>query len=212
MSSEMSTLYYVHDPMCSWCWGFRSVWQQVQEAIKDKVSIRYVLGGLAPDNNQPMPESMRASIMETWRTIEKEIPGTEFNYDFWTACKPRRSTYPSCRAVIAAGLQGLHHEKSMLLAIQQAYYLQAKNPSDDDVLLQLAEDIGLDCDRFRHDYMSETCRNKLESELLLTRDLYVSSFPALVLSHDDTYTPIHIDYKGSNSILQQILQKLAMQS
>ncbi|MFT6977114.1 MAG: putative protein-disulfide isomerase, partial [Shewanella psychromarinicola] len=21
-----TTLYYVHDPMCSWCWGYRPTW------------------------------------------------------------------------------------------------------------------------------------------------------------------------------------------
>ena len=169
MKPSLATLYYIHDPMCSWCWGFRPVWDQVQDELQDKVHIQYVLGGLAPDTDQPMPADMQVSIRSNWQRIQREIPGTEFNYDFWTICQPRRSTYPSCRAVIAGKMQQPLLEKELILAIQQAYYLDAKNPSDDDVLLKLAGDTGLNTDTFLRDYKSSRCRNALAKELLLAR-------------------------------------------
>ena len=70
-------LYYVHDPMCSWCWGFRPVWQEVQQALNGKIEIRYLLGGLAPDNLEPMSEDMQINIRSNWQRIQKEIPGRE---------------------------------------------------------------------------------------------------------------------------------------
>ena len=117
MKQSLATLYYIHDPMCSWCWGFRPVWDQVQDELQDTVHIQYVLGGLAPDTDQPMPAKMQVSIRSNWQRIQREIPGTEFNYDFWTICQPRRSTYPSCRAVIASKMQQPLLEKELILAI-----------------------------------------------------------------------------------------------
>ena len=146
----MPVLYYVHDPMCSWCWGFRQVWQELQEQLNDNFTIKYVLGGLAPDSDLPMPLAMQTAISNTWRNIQQEIPGTEFNYNFWSECRPRRSTYPACRAIIACRMQNPELELEMLLAIQQAYYLHAKNPSDKDVLTQLASDIGLNVEVFEN--------------------------------------------------------------
>jgi putative protein-disulfide isomerase len=207
MNNLLPVLYYVHDPMCSWCWGFRPVWTRVQEALNGIVNIQYVLGGLAPDTDQPMSESMQISIRDNWRKIQRDIPQIEFNYDFWTLCKPRRSTYPACRAVIAARMQQPLKEKEMILAIQQAYYLNARNPSDEEVLTQLAADIGLDADIFVSDFKSKACHDALENELLLARELYVSSFPALVLSKGNTDTVIHIDYTSTDNILRQILFK-----
>ncbi len=96
----------------------------------------------------------------------------------------------------------------MILAIQQAYYLDAKNPSDDDVLLKLAGDTGLNTDTFLRDYKSSRCRNALEKELLLARKLHVSSFPALVLSRATADTALHIDYNNSDNIIKQIFKKL----
>ena len=43
-------LYYVADPMCSWCWGFHPVLEKVKEVLPDGISPVYVMGGLARDS------------------------------------------------------------------------------------------------------------------------------------------------------------------
>ena len=191
--------------MCSWCWGFRTVWTQVQKQLKSQVAIHSVLGGLAPDNNQAMPESMQHSIRNNWQRIQQTIPGTEFNYDFWNVCRPRRSTYPACRAVVAAGMQSDNYKQAMIFNIQQAYYLNAKNPSDTSVLIQLAIDIGLDDNRFEIDLASDECRALFQNEQQLAAQLNVSSFPELVLKHNGLNNNIQIDYTNSDIIVSNIL-------
>jgi putative protein-disulfide isomerase len=191
--------------MCSWCWGFRPVWQQVQRAVAGKLDVRYVLGGLAADTDQPMPDEMRLNIVDNWRRIQQEIPGTEFNYDFWTKCSPRRSTYPACRAIIACRMQQPALESEMLLLIQQAYYLLARNPSDLGVLTGLAGQLGLDVNRFSNDIQSEMCQNLLLEEIEFCREINIFSYPGLVLMQENTFTHIDIDYNSSRHILSQIL-------
>ncbi len=44
------TLIYVHDPMCSWCWGFTSVYKQLVDQLPADIEIRRLVGGLAPDS------------------------------------------------------------------------------------------------------------------------------------------------------------------
>ena len=75
----------------------------------------------------------------------------KFNYDFWKKCRPRRSTYPACRAVIAARKQKNKFDMEMTLSIQKAYYLHARNPSDYETLIELAEEIGADKNKFSKD-------------------------------------------------------------
>ena len=48
------------------------------------------------------------------RRIEGRIPGVRFNFDFWTHCTPKRSTYPACRAVIAARAQDPTLDEAMI--------------------------------------------------------------------------------------------------
>ena len=114
--------------MCSWCWGFKPQWHKLQEALPDTVTTQYVLGGLAPDTNDPMPEPMQQMLQQTWHQIAQSIPGTQFNHEFWSLNTPRRSTYPACRAVLAARVQNAAFEEPMITSIQEAYYLHAQNP------------------------------------------------------------------------------------
>ena len=205
---KLAVLYYFHDPMCSWCWGFRPVWEEVQRALGATVKIRYVTGGLAADTDQVMPASMQKALQQTWKRIQQEIPGTAFNFDFWTLCTPRRSTFAACRAVIAGKMQHPDFESSMLLAIQRAYYLEARNPSDDNVLIQLAADSGLDVERFIRDFYSDDCRNRFKQDRLLTQQLQVSGFPSLVLCQENTCITLDIDYNNSINIINDIAEIL----
>lgn len=194
--------------MCSWCWAFRPVWQSVRTRLPAAVEIEQFLGGLAPDSAVPMPAEMREKIQDIWRTIERSVPGTRFNFDFWTKCVPRRSTYPACRAVIAARRQGAGFEDAMIFAIQQAYYLQARNPSNDSTLIELAEEIGLDRGRFAADLRHPDIHVELLEEIRWTRELGVRSFPTLLLSHDEGYSEMPVDYGDANRILSAIAAHL----
>jgi len=200
----MTKLYYIHDPMCSWCWAFRPVWTAVQAELPDTIHVKYLLGGLAPDSDAPMSAETQTIIHRHWQTIEKRVPGTCFNYDFWATCQPRRSTYPACRAVIAARLQQPDLEDSMLVSIQQAYYLQARNPSDDDVLIDLAAALNLDRERFVHDLNSPECMAILMREIQQSRRIGAQGFPSLVVAQGDHFQPIPIDYNHADVIIRHI--------
>jgi putative protein-disulfide isomerase len=206
MRKSLANLYYIHDPMCSWCWGFCNVWQQLQAELTGIVNIKYILGGLAPDSNQAMPAQMRQTIENTWQQIQQEIPGTNFNFDFWTKNEPKRSTYPACRAIIAARKQQTETAEKMLLAIQQAYYLYAKNPSDIDVLVSLAEKTGLDKTLFLSDINAEWCQKALLKEINFCREIGVYSFPSLVLETEKTRVLLNIDYNDFRPMFDQITQ------
>jgi len=199
-----SRLYYVHDPMCSWCWAFRPVMAQITEALPTGLSLVRLLGGLAPDSDEPMPGQLQDYLQATWRTIEQRVPGTRFNFDFWTHCRPRRSTYPACRAVIAARQQAVEAESAMILAIQQAYYLRAMNPSDDDTLITLAGEIGLDGGRFARDLNVPATRQQLEQEILLGRSIGAEGFPSLILEHQGRHQRLDYDYRDPVPVLAQL--------
>lgn len=195
------TLYHVHDPMCSWCWGYRKTWDEVRAALPRSVKIINVVGGLAPDSDQAMPADQQELIAGYWRVVADKT-GATFNFDFWRDCQPRRSTYPACRAVLAAKEQGA--EQAMIDAIQQAYYLRALNPSNQDTLVALAVELGLKEKRFAEDLCSDYIQCELEKNFKLRRSINVYSFPSLVMLVDQTTTTLAIDYTSSASTLEEI--------
>ena len=199
-----TTLIYVHDPMCSWCWGFSDVYQKLVEQLPEEIEVLRLLGGLAPDSDVPMPESMQAMLQQAWQRIETMIPGKQFNFDFWSQCVPRRSTYPACRAVIAAREQGDQYDVIMTQAIQQAYYQQARNPSDDATLIELAGEIGLDQHRFASQLLDAKTHQQLLDEINTARSIGIDSFPSLMMEHGGQYYPVLSNYTNVDQILNQI--------
>lgn len=204
-TDKIATLYYFHDPMCSWCWGYRPVWEQTETALRHEVSIEYRVGGLAPDSDSPMPPEMAQAIESYWRKINAQL-GTAFNFDFWTKCTPRRSTYPACRAVLAAKVQ--QQERAMIYALQRAYYLRALNPSDISTHWQLAKEISLDLEKFKVDLLSEEINNQLMEQIALARRWQVPGFPSLVLAHAEQLIHIPVDYHSSDETISLVRKNI----
>ena len=192
----MATLYHVHDPMCSWCWAFRPVWSALQQQLPDDLLVEKLVGGLAPDSDQPMAPTMQQKLQQIWQQIEQVVPGTQFNFDFWQINTPRRSTYPACRAVIAAESLQTGCSEAMTLAIQRAYYLHARNPSDDPVLADLASQIlDIEPAQFLSVLRDQRTEQQLQRELARARALPIQGFPSLVLEQRGHYWPIPLDYR-----------------
>ncbi|MCP3666669.1 MAG: DsbA family protein [Gammaproteobacteria bacterium] len=190
--------------MCSWCWAFVPVWNRLRQQLPKGLDLVYLLGGLAPDSDEPMPKAMQRWLQNTWRGIQKKVPGTDFNFDFWNQCQPRRSTYPSCRAVIAARNQGQQYEQAMILAIQRAYYLHARNPSDEATLIALARTMGLDIVQFEQDLQSQATHRQLLDEIAQWQLMDVKGFPSLLLESDGQIRQISHDYLNHQPMLDQI--------
>ena len=172
-------LYFIVDPMCSWCWGFRSSWQTFQAELPSSVIVKDLMGGLAPDSDQPMDATTQAYVQSAWWSVGDRT-GAKFNHEFWDVCQPRRSTYPACRAVISAGLQISGARKRYYEAVQQAYYLEARNPSDTATLIALAGEIGLDKAQFQQDLDSSTVQEAFDAELAQVRSFGVTGFPTVI--------------------------------
>jgi putative protein-disulfide isomerase len=172
-----SSLIYVHDPMCSWCFGFSKTFQTLLNELPAGINVKRLLGGLAPDSNEPMSEPTRNMVRQNWQHIEQAIAGV---------------------------LQGEAFDDLMTQKIQQAYYQQARNPSDDSTLIELAAEIGLDQQAFSDDLASNETQQSLLEEISQSRSLGVNGFPSLVLECNGRYELIQTNYTKADSMLSQI--------
>ena len=206
--AETPRLIYVHDPMCSWCWGFRPALGRLRAQLPTHIKFERLLGGLAEDSEQPMPIDLQRHLQETWRNIQRRIPGTRFNFDFWQRCQPRRSTWPACRAVIAARTLDPGLESPMIRAIQEAYYLEARNPSDDSTLIALSQGLGLDGTAFAALLDAPDTRQSLANEISQARAMGADSFPSLRLCMAGGIWRIAVDYTDADAMHQTIVTLL----
>ena len=93
----------------------------------------------------------------------------------------------------------------MIHGIQKSYYLEAQNPSNEDVLINIAESLGLDAEKFKMDLKSTKVNEILLDEIKLARSMDLYSMPSLALQINDTLKLIDIDYLDANYIIKQII-------
>ena len=190
--------------MCSWCWGFSENLAAFQTQLSQApetytITWRYLMGGLAPDSDEPMPLATQETIQHHWHAVAQGT-GATFNFDFWSQCKPRRSTWPACRAVIAAGLQNDAAIPAMIHGIQEAYYTKAKNPSDVGTLISVAVAIGLDEQQFIQDLQSSLVEDLFRAQRDQCHAFGISGFPALVAEKNNTHAIISSGYSKLETI------------
>ena len=136
--------------------------------------------------------------------IEQTVPGTTFNFDFWKNNQPRRSTYPACRAALAARQQNPAKEREVITGVQNAYYQRAMNPSNDDTLVQVATENGLDPEKFAADLQSAETHQALLDEIRFARSIGGDSFPSLIMQEGEQLRLIMLSYTDANHILRQL--------
>jgi putative protein-disulfide isomerase len=203
-----TSLYYIHDPLCSWCYAFKTRLSALKQALPPDIEFKRLLGGLAPDSTEPMPLALQQSIQQAWHRIEQTVPGVKFNFAFWSNNTPIRSTYPACRSLLAARKQGIEFEDRLLARIQEVYYQQAQNPALDSTLFECASQIGLDRDQFELDYRSHEIDRQLQQEIKTARSFGVCSYPSLILEQNGKISPVAVDYLNYRTMLDDIERRL----
>ncbi|CAI8408934.1 MAG: DsbA family protein [Oceanospirillales bacterium TMED33] len=203
-----SVLIYVYDPMCSWCYGFRATWKSLKANLPEGLPVVSLLGGLASDSDTPMPDEMVDHLKRTWSRIEPTC-GVEFNYAYWDQTPPPpRTTFIGCRAVITAERLAGRGE-AFGERIQDAYYMEAQNVWDFDVLCELAEEFGFNRDSFAEALASDDVRAAHDEQRQLAGRLQVEGYPSVLLIHKGEAFPIAVRHRGADAMLQDLTDLLA---
>lgn len=214
---EAIYLHYVHDPMCAWCWCFAPRLSELiasidafnQASANKYIQINYLCGGLAKDTSAPMPIKLQQQIKGYWQKIN-QLYGTAFNFDFWDKNMPKRATYMANRAVLTAQKISEQDDftsaKEMISQIQKAYYLNALNPSEIDVLVNLSVILGYDERLFRETLLSAEINHLLKQHIHFSRFIGGNSFPSLIVEKNQQIINIPIDYQNSKTMFEQVVQ------
>jgi putative protein-disulfide isomerase len=115
-------LIFVLDPMCSWCWGFAPVIEELRTTLNGEYTFSLVLGGLRTKGEMPWDESSQAYLQEHWKQVSQRtgqaFSDTLFEKEFFDY-----DTYPACKAVITVReLFGMQSAFDYLHTIQEAFY------------------------------------------------------------------------------------------
>jgi putative protein-disulfide isomerase len=195
-------LIYFSDPMCSWCYGFSPVIEEVRRAYGDALPIRVIMGGLRPGTDKPMTAEAAKEVAGHWAHVH-EASGLPFN----PAAIQREGfvydTDPAARAVVVARREGEDVALRFLAATQRAFYGEGRDVTSGEVLGDLAADLGLDRERFLADWAEETAKQETWRDYATSQRAGVTGFPTLVGGPNEqgVYGVVTRGYSSSEQVL-----------
>lgn len=181
MAAEIPKLYYFADPMCSWCYGFQPVIDQIRSEYGDRVDIRLVMGGLRPGKLAEKMTPARARIIRHhWRDVAK-MTAQPFDEKFFERENFVYDTEPAAKAVIVMERLAPQHAYTYYHEIQSAFYSRNHDITSPDVLAALAAPYGVTAESFQADFRSEAAYKETWGQFTFSAGLGIRGFPALVL-------------------------------
>ncbi|KYC60443.1 DsbA family protein [Bacillus coagulans] len=204
-SKKPLEIYVFIDPLCPECWALEPVLKKLRLEYGVYFRLRHVLIGKLSNLND-IPKK-REAVADYW---EKTASRTGMSCDgsLWIE-NPITSPYIVSIAIKAAELQGKKQGLRFLRKVQELVFLEKRNISDIQILVDCAEGVSLDVDEFLQDIHSESAAKAFQCDLKITSEMEVTESPSLVFFNE------HIEDEGlkisglySYDIYVQVLQEM----
>jgi len=192
-------LIFVLDPMCSWCWGFAPVIDELQSTLGDEYRFSLVLGGLRTKGEMSWNEMSKGYLKGHWRQVSQRT-GQMFSDRLFEKESFEYDTYPACKAVITVReLFGMQSAFAYLHTIQEAFYTRAEDITNINVLCDLLQAVDLNSTTFRDFFESDRAELLMEHDFAKARSMGANAFPSVVVIDEEGHM---VCQKGYRSLLE----------
>jgi putative protein-disulfide isomerase len=207
----MDSLQFIYfaDPMCSWCWGFSPVIEQIAARYGDAVPVRLVMGGLRPGTAEPMSTEARATLCGHWREVE-EASGQPFDYGLTGRDGFIYDTDPAARATVVVRREAPDKALAFLSRVQRAFYAENRDVTSAEVLEDLVAEFGVSREGFADKLASEAVKQETWGDYAVSQRAGVRGFPTLIAGPgpDGTYAAVTRGFQPAEAILPMVHQWL----
>ena len=172
-------LIYFSDPMCSWCYGFSPVIDDIRRAFGRALPIRVVMGGLRPGTATPMTDAARHEVAGHWSHVH-DASGLPFDSAVLAPAGCIYDTDPAARAVVVMRRDDEERALAYLARLQRAFYAEARDITRGEVLADLAAEHGAASDLFLAQWAAEDAKQETWADYAVSQRAGVTGFPTLV--------------------------------
>lgn len=180
---------YFTDPLCCWSWAMEPQMRKLRFLLKDRLELKYVMGGLLKDWDQfsdKLNDINRPTQFGPLWMEAKHISGQPIEDHIWLK-NPIQSSYPACMAVKAANAQSKMAGDAMLRELREAVMLHQKNIGETEVLLEIAANLEskklLELERFKNCFFSPEAAHLFQEDINEAKVKEITRFPSLLISY-----------------------------
>jgi len=184
---------FVSDVSCPWCViGLKSL-QTALHRLNDTVTadIHFQPFELNPQMG-PEGQDLTEHITQKYGSSQEQVlrnreaiaaRGAQLGFNFDMAKRARiYNTFDAHRLLHWAEIEGGGTQAALKEALFRAYFTQGRNPSDSEVLVELATEVGLDPDRARAILASDEYAAEVREREQLYHSRGIHAVPAVILN------------------------------
>ena len=197
-------IIYIGDPMCSWCWGFAPVLDEMIANYGDVADFRIIVGGLRPGKwAQLMDKKTKEEIRSHWQHVE-EASGQPFDYGFFEREDFLYDTEPAARAVVAIRTIAPEKEFTFFKSLQKGFYSQNLDITLEEKYLALLEEQRIDEEEFFEKLHSDSNLEATHQDFSAAGQMGIRGFPAVVLRRGDELALLTSGYQPYRNLASLI--------
>lgn len=195
----MPELIFVIDPMCSWCWGFHPIIEELRQKNSNKYKFSLVVGGLRTTGQMAWNTQNKAYLKQNWDAVATRT-GQPFTHALLDKEMFDYNTYPACKAIVTVReLWGDEASFKYLTLIQKAFYKDGKDITSLDTLTNY---VTKDKEAFVAYYQSERAQLLMEHDFSKARSMGANAFPSTIKIDEDGHIVCLSGYRTLKDIIE----------
>ena len=202
---------YFTDVLCIWAWIAQARLDEVNRQWGDKISISHRYVDIFGDCFHKIPakwgakdgfQIFGAHVAESAAKFDH----CEINTDIWTRVRPRTSMQAHLVLKAVESLAGGEAAAGMALRIRRAFFVEALDIADLDVLLELTEEESLDRGNLLDSFRDGSAIAMLSTDLRNAADQGVRGSPTWVLNDGRQLLYGNVGYRILNANIEELMK------
>ena len=199
-------IFYIGDPMCSWCWGISPQVNALERyATQEHIKFNLIMGGLRPGGGQEWNTPFKDYLKHHWQAVSKKS-GQPFNLSLFEKEAFNYDTEPGCRAVITVRTIAPKKTLAFYELVQYYFYTKTKDPKQVAFYKIICEKLDIDFKVFSDAFTSDTLKDATQADFRKSRALGIRGFPSIVYRQKDKLYTIASGYTDFETLKKTILK------
>ncbi len=211
-ASTPAIIDYYTDMLCVWAWIAQPRLEELQKQWGRQIHVRHRYVDVFGDAHRKIAQRWGADDgfarfgAHVVHSAEP-FPDTPVHPANWTELRPR-SSLPAHLLLKAVGIVGGDDAvKAMAVQIRRAFFVDAQDIGDLNLLLDLARQAGLEKQRLEAAIMDGGAMAELSADQLNARDLGVRGSPTWVLNEGRQILYGNVGYRILNANIEELLKR-----
>jgi len=179
-----TTIFYIYDALCGWCYGFSPVMQDFYEQHKDSFEFTVLSGGMVLGEREGPVGQIAAFLKEAHKNVES-LSGVSFGEAFLNDTLEKGTAHFSSKmpSLALTALKDLAPGRSIeqASALQKMVYWYGKSPSVIESYKDVAAQFDVPFNALKASMESDKINQRTEQEFKVVKNWGINGFPTVVL-------------------------------